>query len=93
MDLASFESREEFLKIRPKLSAEIRDKPVIVGGFLHGDEYRWMSSGLKIDFRYDPSKGKNCLGLQKEGAIGYVPLTCNEEYLFICQKLEFHYSN
>jgi hypothetical protein len=99
MDLASFESREEFQKIKPKLSAEIqRGVHVAVGGFLHmtadKNEYHWISSGLKIDVRYDAARGGDrCLGLENAGAVSYVPLPCNREYLFICQDVELQYSN
>jgi hypothetical protein len=97
MDLASFESREEFLKIRPKLSSEIQRDPVTVGGFLHlspgKNDYHWISSGLKIDYRYDASRGTRCLALQNEGAVGYIPIACNASYKFMCQDVEIQYSN
>lgn len=97
MDLVSFETREEFMRIRTKLLALIGQNPVIVGGFAHKlnnkFDYYWISSSSKIDYTYDASRGEHCLALQNEGAIGYIRIDCDESYLFICQDVEYQYAN
>ncbi|CAG9806144.1 unnamed protein product [Chironomus riparius] len=97
MDLVALETREEFMKIRTKLSAVIGQDPVIVGGFAHKlnnkFDYYWISSSTKIDYTYDASRGENCLALQNEGAIGYIRINCDGSHLFICQDVEYQYAN
>lgn len=97
MDLVSFETREEFMKLRTKLNSVIGHNPVIVGGFAHKlnntFDYYWISSANKIDYTYDASSGKKCLALQNEGAIGYIRIDCDGSYVFMCQDLEYQYAN
>lgn len=98
MDLVSFDTREEFMKIRPKLNSEIGQNPVIVGGFAHKlnnkFDFYWISTSTKIDYSYDSSRDEKCLALQNEGAIAYVRIHCDgENYLFICQDVEYQYAN
>lgn len=99
MDLAAFESREEFLKIRTKLNTEVDTDPVVIGGFVHKTgsnfQYFWISTGTKIDYPFDATRDQlKCLGIQNEGAVAYVPVSCDEgKYKFICQDVDYQYAN
>lgn len=105
MDLATFETREEFLKIKINLNNEIErsgqigSNPIIVGGLVHTlngkSDYYWFSTGSKVNhYPFDANrKDLKCLALQKEGAVAYIPINCDEKYLFICQDVEYQYTN
>jgi hypothetical protein len=96
MDLVVFESRNEFLKVRIKLVDEIQNHDILaVGGFVHnlsGKLNYYWTNGVKIDFNYDGTLAKKCLGIHKEGSLGFISISCDDEYLFICQDLDYQYA-
>jgi hypothetical protein len=97
-DLGSFESQNELLVIKSKLEPLLQDDNmfVIVGGFAHTAEYRWISSGLKIFSANVQPNNNSCLGIKKEknnSPLTFVPISCQDDMKFVCEEVELKYEN
>lgn len=102
MDLATFETRSEFLVARSKLEPELRDRSifVIVGGFADTDpagvtNYHWITTGSKLFSALEVPEDKKCLGIWKErnDPVAFVPISCDEPLKFLCQDIDIQYAN
>jgi hypothetical protein len=100
-DLVAFEDRNEFLVIRSKFEPAIDQSIlVVVGGFADTDtkgksSYHWISNGIRLFSPLEVEDDKRCLGVRKDAnnPVAFVPISCEQSFRFMCQEMEYQYTN